>query len=157
MGKKVQMNNISSSSSSSSMISSSTIEYRLKWHPSTTPTLKKRFIDFSMLKKTLEKLYLKSKEELVPDEAETTSMYFKTRCEISSPPSLSHWSNEKWNPLTPTLRNLDFKQLRKTIEKLYMTTNKPISSPISVSVADRKSINSNEKNSENRIEKSLEF
>ncbi len=149
MGKKVQISN-------SSIISSSTIESRLKWHPSTTPTLKKRFIDFSLLKKTLEKLYLKSKEELVPDEAETKSLYEK-RCEISSPPSLSHWSDGKWNPLTPTLRNIDFKQLRKTIEKLYMTSNKPVESPVSVPVADRMPTYPNDQNDGSKIEKSLKF
>lgn len=97
-------------------------DFKIKWHPSSTPTLKKRFIDFSLLKKTLEKLYLKSKEE----QQDTVKLEEQKKRVLDSPPSLSHWSSGKWDPLTPTLRNIDFKQLRKTIERLYMNHDKPI-------------------------------
>ena len=92
-----------------------------KWHPSKTPTLRKRCFDFSLLKKTLEKLYLKSKEEPKLD------ISYENQSVLASPPKLSHWStNQQWNPMTPTLRNINFKQIRKTIEKLYTNSNKSI-------------------------------
>lgn len=92
-----------------------------KWSPSTTPTLKKRFIDFSLLKKTLEKLYNKSKEEsaLLCQSGMSGAAPNRVNPVYASPPSLVHSTNAKWNPLTPSLQHIDFDQLRKTIEKLY--------------------------------------
>ena len=117
MVKTSQMN------TNTSVVSTKVICYKkdsdCKWHPSTTPTLKRRFIDFSLLKKTLEKLYLKSKTDeptLINNGINGLTNSYNV---YASPPSLVHSTNSKWNPLTPSLQNIDFIQLKDTIEKLY--------------------------------------